>query len=168
MFLQGDWVKLNQFILGKDPSNAQDVSIYAQHRPDNLSHYIAVGINYISQSDASLSLQVPLLSGDLFYSIYRNQLFSLDAGFSFYGSGDFRVGAGTPRKKFIGSVFGAGPKFNFRFFPNKFIGFHLSARYQYYRILNMKNLDIPGVDTPITLDEMNNASVLVGLSIQLM
>ena len=167
-FLNGDWVKLNEFILGTTPSLAQDISIYAQHRPENLNHYVAIGLNYIYQNDQNMSLRVPMLAADIFYSIIKNSLFSFDLGLSVYGSGDLQIKAGSPNKRFVGSIFGAGPKLNFRLFPQKFIGFHISARYQYYRILNMDNLEIPSVETPITLDEFNNISVLIGMSIQLM
>ncbi len=168
LFLQGDWVKFNEFISGEKPELAQDISIYVQHRPSNLSHYIAVGLNYLYQNSQELYLSAPILVADLFLSPLKNDLLSIDLGFSIYGTGDFQIKAGQPKKRFIGSLFGAGPKINVRFFPNKFIGFHISARYQYFRLLNLENMEFPGVGTNITLDEMNNASVLVGLSIQLM
>ena len=168
MFLQGDWVKLNNFISNNEPELARDISIYAQHRPKNLRHYIAVGINYISQETDDLTLSAPLLVADLFLSPLKTSLLSLDLGLSIYGTGDFQVKVGFPKKRFIGTVFGGGPKMNIRFFPNKMFGFHISARYQYFRILNLENMEIPGVETKITINEMNNASILVGISFKLM
>jgi hypothetical protein len=168
MFLQGDWVKFNQFLSDEKPGLAHDYSVYIQHRPANLNHYVAVGLNYIYQNTSELFLSAPILVGDLFISAIKTDIFSLDLGLSLYGSGELQIKAGSPKKRFKGSLFGAGPKINIRLFPNKFIGFHISARYQYFRILHLEDLEIPGIGTNISLDEMNNASILLGVSIQLM
>jgi len=168
LFLQGDWVKFNEFVTSEKPGLAQDISIFFQHRPKNLRHYVAVGLNYIYQNEDALELSAPILVTDFFISPIKNDFISFDLGLSLYGSGEFQVKAGTPKKRFKGTLFGVGPKMNLRLFPNKIIGFHVSARYQYFKLLNLENLEVPGIDTNITLDEMNNASILIGFSIQLM
>ena len=168
MFLKGDWVKFNQFIRGSDPELAHDYSIYVQHRPSNLRHYIAVGVNYIYQRSDQIEFSVPILVGDIFISPIKNDILSIDLGMSVFASGDLQIKVGTPKKRFVGTLLGAGPKLNIRFLPNKLIGFHLSARYQYNKLLNLEDLEIPGVGTNITLNETNNASILLGISIQVM
>ena len=168
LFLQGDWVKFHEFMTGDKPDLAQDISIYVQHRPEDLRHYVAVGLNYVYQSSPNIDLTAPILVSDFFLSPIKNQLLSFDLGLSLFGTGDFQIKAGAPKKRFRGSLFGMGPKLNLRLFPSKLIGFHLSAKYQYFKLLNLENMEIPGLDTKITLDEMNNASILIGISIKLM
>ena len=77
MFLQGDWVKFNEFISGDKPELAQDISIYVQHRPKNLNHYVAVGLNYIYQNTPNLFLAAPILVADLFLAPIKTNSLAL-------------------------------------------------------------------------------------------
>jgi len=167
-FLSGDWSNFNQFFHNGSALPTKDFTIYAQHRPQHLRYYVAVGLSYFSQSDFDKTIRAPLFIADIFYTLIKFDYFSIDIGFAAYGTGDLQLKMGTPNSTFRGSMFGAGPKLNLTLFPNKLFSLHISGRYQYFKLISFGNLEVNGIDDPLTFDEMSNFSILAGFSFKLM
>ena len=167
-FLSGDWDKFNRTFHNASASPTTDFSIYAQHRPANLRYYVAIGLSYFHQQDFDKTIRAPLLIGEIYYALIKFEYIALDIGLAAYATGDLQIKIGNPNSSFLGTMFGSGPKLNLRLFPNKFFSLHISARYQYFKTINLDNLEVNGIEAPITFDEMNNFSILAGFSIKLM